>query len=85
MHEVILYKNLYYLILDNLNTRFVLTVFLQGNELDLTFRGFLIQARDIDNPTFAVGSFASPSAGADYSLHNCASTEVNCSTYMYIT
>ncbi len=78
MHEVVLY------ILDNLNTRFC-TVFLQGNELDLTFRGFLIQARDIDNPTFAVGSFASPSAGADYSLHNCASTEVNCSTYMYIT
>ncbi len=62
MHEVVLY------ILDNLNTRFC-TVFLQGNELDLTFRGFLIQARDIDNPTFAVGSFASPSAGADYSLH----------------
>ncbi len=54
----------------------VYTVSLQGN--GQTFRGFLIQARVMENPTFAVGSFVSPSIGADYSLHNCASiTEVD--------
>ncbi len=60
----------------------VIVVSLQGN--GQTFRGFLIQARVMENPTFSVGSFASPSTGADYSLHDCASTEVDLYYMFYI-